>query len=69
MKDPASSPGDFVENGKFECSTAQVAAENLKGSWGFESFETAWLPYAVLGVFMAILLTTLCIVLKRRDPV
>jgi ABC transport system ATP-binding/permease protein len=69
MKEPASSPGDFVENGKFQCSTAQVAAENLKGSWGFESFETTWMPYTVLGVFMVVLLITLCIVLKRRDPV
>ncbi len=69
MRDPVSSPADFVENGDFKCATAQLAAENLKGSWGFENYEVVWMPYAVLAVFMVLVLITLCVLLKRRDPV
>ena len=48
MPEPISSSDDFIENGDFKCATAQVAAEKLKGSWGFFTYETQWVPYAVL---------------------
>ena len=46
-----------------------MASDNLQGGWGFTSYETSWLPFAVLGGTMAGLLVVLCIILKRRDPV
>jgi len=69
MKDPASSPADFIENGHFQCATAQVAAEGYPGSWGFSTYEQTWVPYAVLGGMTVVLLIVLCVLLKRRDPV
>jgi hypothetical protein len=69
MKDPASSPADFIENGRFMCSTAQVAGEGYPGSWGFNTYEQTWLPFAVLGGMTIALLVVLCVLLKRRDPV
>ncbi|MBK6515361.1 MAG: FHA domain-containing protein [Polyangiaceae bacterium] len=69
MPEPISSSDDFIENGDFKCATAQVAAEKLKGSWGFFTYETQWVPYAVLIGFTLTLLVILCFILKRRDPV
>jgi ABC-type multidrug transport system ATPase subunit/pSer/pThr/pTyr-binding forkhead associated (FHA) protein len=69
MKDPASSAPDFIDAGHFQCATAQVAAENYPGAWGFTTYETTWMPYAVLGGMTLGLLVILMIVLKRRDPV
>jgi hypothetical protein len=64
-----SSPGDFVHAGKFQCSVAQLASDTFAGAWGFTSYEDRWIPYAVLGGVTALLLTLLCVILKRRDPV
>ena len=64
-----SSAPDFVESGKFKCSIAQMAADNLAGAWGFTTHDQAFIPYCALGGMTLLLLTTLCIVLKRRDPV
>jgi ABC-type multidrug transport system ATPase subunit/pSer/pThr/pTyr-binding forkhead associated (FHA) protein len=69
MKDPASSPADFIENGRFQCATAQVAGDTYPGNWGFTTYEQTWLPYAVLGGTTVFLLVVLCVLLKRRDPV
>lgn len=59
----------FVEAGKFKCSIAQVAADNLAGAWDFSGYENTWMPYAVLGGTTLLLLGALCFFLKSRDPV
>ncbi|MBK8258952.1 MAG: FHA domain-containing protein [Polyangiaceae bacterium] len=63
------SPNDFIEAGKFKCSIAQVASDNLAGGWGFTTYDTPWIPFAVLGGTALGLLILLMIILKRRDPV
>ncbi|MEZ4307693.1 MAG: ATP-binding cassette domain-containing protein [Polyangiaceae bacterium] len=63
------SPPDFIEAGKFKCSIAQVASDNLAGGWGFTTYDQAWMPFAVLGATAFTLLILLMIILKRRDPV
>jgi hypothetical protein len=63
------SVADFVEAGKFKCSIAQLAADNFQGAWGFTTHETTWIPFAVLGGMTLAILITVCLVLKRRDPV
>lgn len=69
MKDPVSSAPDFIENGHFQCATAQIAADNYPGSWGFTTYELQWLPYGVLAGMTLAIMVVLCVVLKRRDPV
>jgi ABC-type multidrug transport system ATPase subunit len=64
-----SSPGDFIEAGKFKCAIAQMASDTLAGGWAFTRYDSTWLPFAVLGGSTIALLVVLCIVLKRRDPV
>lgn len=64
-----SSPGDYVEMGKFKCATAQIAADNFNGAWGFADYDVVWLPFAVMGAMTLAMLILLLIVLKRRDPV
>jgi len=64
-----SSLGDFVEAGKFKCATAQIASDNFNGAWGFEDYDTVWMPFAVMGSMTLIMLIVLLIILKRRDPV
>ncbi|MDI1482386.1 FHA domain-containing protein [Polyangium sp. y55x31] len=64
-----SAPADFIEAGKFKCSIAQMASDNLAGGWGFTNYESTWLPFAVLGGFTISLVVVLCVILKRRDPV
>jgi hypothetical protein len=64
-----SSPGDFVEGGKFKCAIAQMASDGFQGAWGFTTYESIWIPYSILGGMMLFLLVSLCVVLKRRDPV
>ncbi len=59
----------FVEAGKFKCATAQVAADNFAGAWQFTTYESPWIPYAVLGGSTVALIIVVCIILKRRDPV
>ena len=68
-KDPVSSAPDFIENGHFQCATAQIAADAYPGSWGFTTYEQQWMPFAVLGGMTLLLVIVLCVVLKRRDPV
>jgi len=63
------SPNDFIEAGKFKCSIAQVATDNLAGGWGFTTYDSPWIPFAVLGTSVLILLIVLMVILKRRDPV
>ncbi len=63
------SPGDFIEAGKFKCAIAQVASDNLAGGWGFTTYDTPWIPFAVLGGSAFVILILLMIILKRRDPV
>jgi hypothetical protein len=63
------SAADFIEAGKFKCAIAQMAADNYAGAWGFTSYDQAFVPFAVLGGTTLLLLVTLCIFLKRRDPV
>ncbi|AUX41433.1 hypothetical protein SOCE26_028450 [Sorangium cellulosum] len=62
-------PAEFIEGGKFKCSIAQMAADNYAGAWGFTSYDQTWLPFAVLSGMTLLLLVTLCVFLKRRDPV
>jgi ABC transport system ATP-binding/permease protein len=63
------SPGDFIEAGKFKCSIAQVASDTLAGAWGFTTYDTAWIPLAILSAMAFTTLIGLTIILKRRDPV
>ncbi|MFO0593167.1 MAG: FHA domain-containing protein [Polyangiaceae bacterium] len=63
------SPGDFIEAGKFKCAVAQVASDTLAGGWGFTTYDTPWIPFAVLGGTAISILILLMILLKRRDPV
>lgn len=67
--DAPNSPGDFVEAGNFKCAVAQMASDTFAGAWGFTSYESSWMPFAMLGGTTVFLLVVLCIVLKRRDPV
>jgi ABC-type multidrug transport system permease subunit len=69
MKQPASNAADFIKDGKFECAVAQVASDSYPGAWGFTTYETTWLPFAVLGGFTLTLIVALIVILKRRDPV
>ena len=63
------SASDFVFNGEFQCATAQLASDELGGAWAFTTYETTWMPYAVLGGMTLCILILICILLKRRDPV
>ncbi len=69
QQNPISSSNDFIEDGMFQCATAQLGAEDYKGSWGFFTYEQTWIPYAVLGGITLGLLILLAVILKRRDPV
>ncbi len=64
-----SSPADFVEAGKFKCAVAQMASDNLQGAWSFTTYDQPIIPFLVLTAMTAVLLVTLCVFLKRRDPV
>jgi ABC-type multidrug transport system ATPase subunit/predicted component of type VI protein secretion system len=66
--DQTSAP-DFVFNGKFECSTAQLASDQLNGAWSFTTYETTWIPFAVLGGITVGIVLLMLMALKRRDPV
>ena len=63
------SPGDFIEAGKFKCSIAQVASDTIAGGWGFTTYDSPWIPFAVMGGTAVGLLVVVMIILKRRDPV
>jgi ABC transport system ATP-binding/permease protein len=69
LNSDATSAGDFIFDGRFECATAQMASDNLTGAWAFTTYETQWLPFAVLwGMTFGIMMIIL-VLLKRRDPV
>jgi len=70
LHDPKlSSAPDFIDAGKFKCATAQMASDSLAGAWGFTSWDTYWLPPAVLAGMTVGMLVLLLVFLKRRDPV
>jgi hypothetical protein len=60
---------NFITGGKFYCAEAQIASDSLNGAWGFTHFEVAWLPVAVLGAMMVVVLAATLIMLKRRDSI
>jgi ABC-type multidrug transport system ATPase subunit/pSer/pThr/pTyr-binding forkhead associated (FHA) protein len=60
---------DYIFNGKFHCSTAQMASDQLTGAWSFTTHEEVWVPYAVLGGLCVVMMFFILILLKRRDPV
>lgn len=64
-----SSPPDYVFGGHFQCAIAQMGSDTLKGAWGFVSFDQHWLPLAVLMGMTVLMLISLLILLRRRDPV
>lgn len=59
------SPPDFIQEGAFQCATAQMASASLHGAWGFSG--PAWLPPVVLGLMSLVLLVAVGLVLKGRD--
>ncbi len=64
-----SSAADFIQNGKFECATAQLASDSLNGAWSFTTHEQIYLPYAALGGMTALILVAILVTLKRRDRI
>ena len=44
-----SSATDFVHDGVFHCSIAQMASDALPGAWGFVEWQSSWMPGAMLG--------------------
>jgi ABC-type multidrug transport system ATPase subunit/pSer/pThr/pTyr-binding forkhead associated (FHA) protein len=60
---------DFIFDGQFQCATAQLASDQLNGAWAFTSYETPYLPYAVLGAMTLTTLTIVMVILKRRDRI
>jgi ABC-type multidrug transport system ATPase subunit/pSer/pThr/pTyr-binding forkhead associated (FHA) protein len=68
-KPDANSPADFVNAGRFECATAQIAGDNFNGAWGFTNYDVLWMPFAVMGGMTFATLIVLLIILKHRDPV
>ncbi len=65
----ATSAGDYIFDGKFHCATAQLASDQLTGAWAFTTYESTFIPYAVLGGMTLVILIMLLFILKRRDPV
>nr|HMR07322.1 hypothetical protein [Polyangiaceae bacterium] len=68
-KPSTNSPDNFVFQGKFKCAEAQIASMDFNGAWGFEQYETIWLPPVVLSGMMVVTLIMILIVLKRRDSI
>jgi ABC transport system ATP-binding/permease protein len=68
-KPDLTSPPDFITGGHFQCSVAQMASDSIAGAWGFTQWDMFWLPWAVLYGMTVLMLVTLLIALKRRDPV
>jgi len=60
---------DFIKDGHFQCAVAQIQADNLPGGWGFSMWDYTGFPWAVLMGLTLVMLITLFILLKRRDPV
>jgi len=68
-KPEITSASDYVTNGKFECATAQIAADNFNGAWGFTNYDQAWVPFAVMGGMTVATMVAVLIILRKRDPV
>jgi hypothetical protein len=64
-----SSAPDFIKEGHFQCAVAQIQADNLPGAWGFANWELTGLPWAVLYGLTFLMMISLFVLLKRRDPV
>jgi ABC-type multidrug transport system ATPase subunit/pSer/pThr/pTyr-binding forkhead associated (FHA) protein len=62
-------PPNYVFGGFFQCAVAQMGSDVLKGAWGFTAYAQLWLPTTVLISMTVVMLVTLLILLKRRDPV
>ena len=60
---------NFVLQGKFKCAEAQIASDSFNGAWGFEYWDTVWLPPVVLGGATVFFLIAILIVLKSRDSI
>jgi len=60
---------DFIKNGHFQCAVAQIQADNLPGGWGFVNWDLTGMPAGVLMGLTLLMLVTLFVLLKRRDPV
>jgi hypothetical protein len=60
---------NFITAGQFRCAEAQIASDSLNGAWGFVHYENAWLPIAVLGAMMIVVLSSILLVLKRHDRI
>ncbi|HVW25166.1 MAG TPA: FHA domain-containing protein [Polyangiaceae bacterium] len=68
-KPDLSSAPDFLFSGKFQCAEAQIASDTFNGAWGFVNWQSAWLPPLVLTAMMVVLLGSILVFLKARDPV
>ncbi len=64
-----SSAADFLQSGKFDCATAQLASDSITGAWGFTQYASLWIPYAVLGAMAFVTLSLILVILKRRDSI
>jgi ABC-type multidrug transport system ATPase subunit/pSer/pThr/pTyr-binding forkhead associated (FHA) protein len=64
-----SSAADFIKGGEFQCSTAQLASDTLKGAWSFATYEQTWLPYTVLVGTTLLMFVLILALLRRRDQV
>ena len=70
LKQPGlSSAGDFIQNGRFHCATAQIESSTLSGAWGFIEWNQPWVPLVILYGMTGVMLIVLLVLLKRRDPV
>ena len=63
------SPPDFIVGGQFQCATAQMASDTLAGAWGFTEYDQLYVPLGVLYGMTFLLIVTMLVILKRRDPV
>jgi ABC-type multidrug transport system ATPase subunit/pSer/pThr/pTyr-binding forkhead associated (FHA) protein len=68
-KPDLSSASDFILAGKFRCAEAQIASDTFIGAWGFTNYDVAWMPPVVLAAMMLVLLASIIVFLKARDPV
>lgn len=68
-KPDLSSAADFIVGGHFRCAEAQIASDSFNGAWGFTNYDLSWAPPAILIGMMAVLLVTILVILKTRDPV
>jgi ABC-type multidrug transport system permease subunit len=63
------SPADYVQGGKFECATAQIASDTFNGAWSFSDYDQIWVPFVAMFAMIVVQMVLLLVILKRRDPV